>query len=662
MLRSLLVSVLALLPLVVGGCSGSAPATEPAPEDSAPPVVARYADTTITLADFESAYRSANSRPSPSADSLEAYRDFLEQYLNYRLKVRAARDAGLDTLTSVRREIRSYRHQLARPRLMREHVYEPLARTLYERRQQEVDVSHILLRVEPDAPPADTLAAYREMQRIADSLRRGVPFGDLAYRNSDAPPAQRRGERGYRGRLGYVRAGQMVEPFEDRMYSVPPDSASGIFRTRFGYHLLKVHDRRPAQPPVQLSHIMLRPNRDSATAHRLLDSLRTVLRRGRAEFSELAETHSEDRRTAAKGGSLGTLESLRGLPPSFRDAVGALDSVGAVSPVVKTRYGYHLIELTDREELPSFEEAYDDLKEQVTGQPRAERRRTQFARRVRAEAGVRVDTARLLRRAPVSSLDTLARPLLSVVDEPPAPGVPVASLGDSTYTLVQVARHVTQTDGGTEMTAGAVLQDFLDEKALRYAEARLARRDAEFAAQMKEYRHGLLAFQFMQDSIWTPARRDTSGLRATYEEQREAYRFPERIRSLVLRAPADSVLAPYASSSGSSPPASRLEAARGDSLVTVDTMMVSDRSAEVYRRVQTVSDGTLLGPLRAEGRPVLLYRDTRLPPRPKTFEEARSSVVRDHQDRYEDRVLQRLRRRYDAETHPDRLRRAFDPS
>ncbi|MFB6246970.1 MAG: peptidylprolyl isomerase [Salinibacter sp.] len=643
--------------LLLTGCSGSAPTTSSSGDaPTASTVVARYADTTLTLSALKSAYQEANDRPAP--DSGAALANFLGQYVNYRLKVRAARAAGLDTLTSVRRDMRTYRRELARPRLMRTHVYGPVVRRLYNRRKQEVDVSHILLRVGPDAPPADTLRAYRQMQRIADSLRRGVSFGDLAYRNSDDPSARKKGERGYRGHLGYVRAGEMVKPFEDRMYRVPPDSVSGIFRTQFGYHLLKVHDRRPARPPVRLSHIMVRAGGSAASPRQFLDSLRTEIVQKGADFAELARSYSEHRPTAAKGGDLGMIESRRALPSAFRKAVAQLDSVGAVSQVVRTKYGYHLIKLTKRKSQPSFEAAYDRLKKKVSNRPSIDRRKTQFARRVRAEAGVSVDTAQILRQAPISSLDSLARPLLSLLDADATADPPIATLGDSTYTLAQLAHHVTQTDGGARMSAGEVLQD---QKAFRYAQARLEKRNPAFAAKMQEYRDGLLAFRFMQDSVWTPAARDTAALRRYYRRHRAKYRFGERVRTLVLRAPADSLLTPYTADRGKAVSTSTWQrAAMADSLVSLDTMMVSDRSAEVYRQVLSIDDGRTVGPVLQGGQSLLLYRDARLPPRPKTFAEARSSVVQDYRKQYENQVLRRLRRRYDAETYPGRVRQAVD--
>jgi peptidyl-prolyl cis-trans isomerase SurA len=628
-------------------------------------VVAVYADTALTLSAFETAYRNANPQASPREDSLAAYQSFLEQYVNYRLKVRAARAAGLDTLPSVRREVSAYRQELARPRVMKQEIYEPLIRTLYERRQTEVDVSHILLRVGEQASPADTLAAYRSLQSIADSLARGVPFGALAYRNSEDPSAQKKGEQGYRGRLGYLRAGQLVEPFEKRMYAVPPDSVSDIFRTRFGYHILKVHDRRPTQPPIRLSHIMVRPDSAAAPARRTLDSLRTVLRRDSASFSALARQYSEDPRSAARGGDLGTVQSPQALPPSFREALAEMDTVGTVSDIVQSQYGYHLIKLTDRDSLRSYEAAYDDLKEQITGRPRVERRKARFARRMQARAGLSVDTSRILSAVPGRRLDTLARPLLTLLPADSSAGTDdaIAHLGDSTYTLAQLARHVTQTDGGARMTVGDVLSDFLTAKTITYAQATLARRDPAFAAKMREYRDGLLAFQFMQDSVWSVAARDTAALRRTFRRHRDRYRYPERVRTFVLRAAADSLLRPYDSTAlRTRSPTAVLADARADSLVRIDTLMVDEQSPAVYQRVWDMADGTASAPIRRKGESRVLVRDTRLPPRRKRFAEALSAVVRDYQEQYEDTVLRRLRRRYDATTYPGRLRPAFAPS
>ncbi|PSQ75237.1 MAG: peptidylprolyl isomerase [Bacteroidetes bacterium QH_9_64_21] len=645
-----------LLCSTIAACSTMSPTDAPeTTADSSPesPVVARYADTAITLTELDSAFAESAGGPENAADSsLSAYREFLDQYVNFRLKIRAARDAGLDTLPSIRQDVQSYRQELARPGLLREEVYEPVARTLYERRNQAVDVSHILIRTSSDQ---DTLSAYRTARSIADSLEQEVPFDELAYRNSEDPSAQKEGSRGYKGRLGYIRAGQIVQPFENRMYAVEPGEVSDVFRTKYGYHILKVHDRRPAKRPVQLSHILRRPSGD-ASPRQFLDSLRTVIREGDLSFAAAAKKHSEDRKSSQKGGRLGEVNP-QGLPESLREAVTELDSVGALSDVVKSRFGYHLLKLTGRQEKQTFEERYDALKKKVADQPRAEERKAAFAAEVRAEEGVSVDTTRLLELAGTASVDSLARPLLSRTGSASGPDDPVATLGDSTYTPTQMAQHLMQTDGGAQKTIGELIDSFLNEKAIDYAVTRRAQRDPTLAQQVKTYREGALLFRYMQDSVWTAAAQDSAGLRDTYRENRDQYQLPERVRTVALRAPADSLLHPYeaAYDDGRSLGAT-VAAATEDSLVSVDTLFVSDDSPDVYQPVRSVDDLASVGPTAQDNEWLLMIRDTQLPSRPKRFSEAHSSVVQDHQEGYEQNLIQQLRERYDVETYPERLR------
>ena len=616
-------------------------------------VVARYADTHLTRATLDSAFVAAAGGPDAAADSsLRAYRDFLDRYLNFRLRVRAARDAGLDTLPEVRRDVHAYRQDRARPRLLRDEVYGPLARTLYERRTEAVDVGHILIR--PSSQ--DTLAAFRTAQAIADSIARGVPFGDLAVRNSDDPTAQKEGARGYRGRLGFLRTGEMPLPFEDRMYTLSPGETSDVFRTRFGYHILKVHDRRPAEPPVELAHLLRRPRGDSAQTRRFLDSLRTRIVQGPLSFAAAARKYSQDPQSASEGGSLGEVDP-RALPAALRKAVATLDSVGATSGVVRSRFGHHLLRLTGRQGQQSFDEAYDDLKKRLVGQPRAQRRRAAFARIVREEIGTAVDTTRLLKITRAASVDTLARPLLTYADTLSRPSPPVATLGDSTYTAGQMARRLRQTDGGAQHSIAALIESFLNEKALQYAATRRAQTDPDLAREVERYREGTLLLRYMQDSVWTVAAQDTAALRTTYRQNREDYRHPERVRALVLRAPADSLLHPHASRYARDSSATAvLDAAARDPLVSADTTYVTDRSGDAVRPARTVADGASIGPTAQGDEWLFLIRDTRLPPRPMRFEEARNRVVQDYQNRFERRVIRRLRERYDAETFPERLR------
>jgi peptidyl-prolyl cis-trans isomerase SurA len=642
------------------GCQATERAASSDAQDTTatPVVLARYGDRAITQDEFEWRYaRSVGGWNEAADDSMAAYRDFLDRYLDFRLKVRAARAARMDRDSTLQAEIRRYRQQMARPQLVEDRVLDPILRTLYERQQTEVDVSHILLRLPEGAPPSDTLRAYRRLQAIRDSLQRGAAsFAAMARRHSDGPSA----EQG--GRLGYLTAGRTVQAFEDAMYATPTDSLSSIVRTRFGYHLLTVHDRRPARQPVKVAHIMIQPDstQDAAAARQLATRLRDSLAQG-ADFGELARQYSDDAQSARRGGTLGGFiaSTDQRLPGAFKEAAFRLDSLGAVSDVVETRFGYHLIKLTDRKNRPTFAEARSDLVEQARQLPRFEAAKTDLARRLRQRFRAQLDTTRLLRTLGVPA-DTSGRALIDAALPDTAQAAPVAAVGDSSYTMGALQQFARQTDQGAQESLLDLADRFLNDAALDYGAATLEERDTGFRRLMTEYREGLLLFAYMQDSVWTAAAQDTAGLRAHFQAHRDQYRFPPRVRTLAARASADSLLRPLVAALEQGAAPARVQALV-DTLATVrlDTVMVTDSTTAPYGRVRDLADGAYAGPLSHENRSLLLVRDERLAARRKTFAEARSAVVQDYQTVLERRITERLRQRYDAELYPERLSSVF---
>ena len=721
MTRLRLTSLLAALLVLPGllACSSTRPDPADPPGDRPSVILAVVGPDTLTADAFERRYvRSVGSAEEARDDSVGAYRDFLERYADFRLKVLAARDAGMDTLPSLQRDVASYRQQMARPTLLESEVTEPLVRTLYERKQEHVDVSHVLVRVDADAPPADTAAAYRKMRALVDSIDRGAArpggtleqsFAEVARTSSEDPSAQREGQRGYEGRLGYVTAGQLVKPFEDAMYGTPVGERSGIFRTRYGYHVLLVHDRAERPQPVRISHVMIRPGGrvapDSAAAVRLADSLQTVAEGG-APFDSLAAEYSDDRRSAAQGGDLGFLQPGQNLPEAFLDAAFALDSAGAVSPVVETRFGYHVLKLADRRPERTFEEAYDDLKEEVGRMPRSAAQEDTLARQILRQYDAQLDTALVLSSVDEAiGLDSTAAPLAALAptaraaersaarsaarrsdasDDTTGADRIIATIGDTAFPLSDLGSFVSSNRDVRRSPVRSVLDAYMNARALQVAADRLEERDPEFAQMMQEYREGVLLFQYMQDSVWTVAAQDTAALRTLYRSNPERYRMPPRVRTIILSAPSDTLLTPYATALGPASPANVMARATGDSLVTLDTTFVQvtddagsspgedtpglpatdagsamDDPAVDIRQVLSIDDGAAAGPYVSNGRAVLYVRDARLPSRSMTFAEAQSAVTRDLQDRYEREILDRLRNRYGVTLYPERLDSVF---
>ncbi len=653
---------------LTAGC-GSLSRTAPVPGADNPEVVASFHEELLTIDDFEANYAPhTGSNADPAADSMASYRDFLERYVDFRLKVTAAREAGMNQRPDILEEIQAYRVRLARPFLMEKEIIDPIIRTLHERRQELVDVSHILLAVPADAPPEDTLTAFRQMQALRDSVVQGVDFGDLAFRHSQDPSAQGApGGRGARGRLGFFTGGDLVEPFESFTYNIPVGGLSPVFRTRFGYHMLTVHGRKPAVPDIQASHIMIRhagPPGDSTNALARAEALKEQLDEG-ADFAELAREHSEDLVSAGRGGGLGTLAYASPIPETFRDAAFGLLEPGDVSDPVETSFGIHLILLTGREELPSFEEAYEDLKSLAGQLPRTGLAEEALARDIIQGRQGRVDTTLVLNAfAGIAPDSILILPNSGLDDSAVADTFFV--LGDSTWTLGQLAETMgslgDRSRYDTESTVRALIASFVTEVTLDTEAARLEERDAEFGKIMQEFRDGLVLFALMEDSVWTAADQDSAALRAHYAMQPEAYRWPDRIRAISLQSASDSLLQDAAArfdAGASIAEIHALYAADTLHIMHADTTLIADSSGSVYDRILDLSEGERTEILALRSRHIILVHDGIEPARPKTFEEARTEIVSEHQHVLEERLIARLRKRYNAHTFPDRLVQAF---
>ena len=209
----------------------------------------------ISKSEFLQIYLKNNQNPKFDKKSIDEY---LELYKKFKLKVCEAEALGYDTLPKLKKELQGYRKTLATPYLIDKQENQKVVEEAYKRLQKEVKASHILIRIEGNASPEDTIKAYSKIIAIKKRIEAGEDFTTLAKQLSEDPSAKSNG-----GDLGYFTAFQMVYPFEEAAYNTPVGQLSGIVRTRFGYHILKVVDQRPARGIMKSAHIMVSVKRDA---------------------------------------------------------------------------------------------------------------------------------------------------------------------------------------------------------------------------------------------------------------------------------------------------------------------------------------------------------------------------------------------------------------
>lgn len=473
--------------------------------------------------------------------------EYLELFINYKLKVQEARAQKLDTAASFVNELSGYRKQLAKPYFTDPDVTEQLVREAYDRMLWDIRASHILIMVDKNAPAEDTLKAWNKAMDLRNKALAGADFGQLAAEYSDDPsardreaiPNQRSFRPGNKGDLGFFNVFDMVYPFESGAYNTPVGQVSMPLRSDFGYHLIKVESRTPASGQIEAAHIYFAVNPEAgeeelADKKQKADFVYKKILDGMS-FEEAVKEYSEDRGSAMRDGMLSKFAVNR-IVPEFVAAIKKMQP-GEVSAPVRTIYGWHIIKLHGMEKPGTFEDEAPRLRERVSRDNRAQLSEEAVIRRIKTEAGYKLNDKNLNQF--IASLDsTLIQGSFSAKPFENSK-TPLFKLGKNQYTLAQFAKHiedaqVPQQNLRPEVYGTQLFNEFVTKTVLDYEDARLEKRYPEFAALMKEYHDGILLFELMDRMVWTKAVKDTLGLQAFYDENKQNYMWKDRVAATII--------------------------------------------------------------------------------------------------------------------------------
>ncbi|MFY8172340.1 MAG: peptidylprolyl isomerase [Sphingobacteriaceae bacterium] len=484
----------------------------------------------VSKQEFENVFKKNNSKLAANPDE-KTLREYLDLYINFKLKVLEAKSYGMDTAVSFRKELAGYRKQLAAPYLTDKEVTEQLINEAYDRSKKEIRASHILINCKEDASAKDTLAAYNKIMAIRKKiLEKKEDFGKVAMESSEDPSAKTN-----KGDLGFFSVFAMVYSFESACYKAKQGSITMPFRTKYGYHIVKVVDSRPAQGEVKVAHIMLRATaklskEDSLRNQNKINEVYKMLEGGQ-KFEELAKQYSEDKGSAKNGGILPVFGTGK-MVPEFESEAFALKNVNDYSKPFATSYGWHIVKLIERKSLPTFDAAKADIKAKISRDSRADINKQSFIVKLKKEYKF-TETPASLKKFYSKADSALA---LSAFKKPETinPKDPIFTIGTSVYTIADYADYLSQYQfnmlkDNMPKAKKEAYDNFVNKTLLDYEENKLDQKYPEFKTLMEEYRDGILLFELTDQKVWSAAVKDTAGLELFFEQNKVNYQWADRL-------------------------------------------------------------------------------------------------------------------------------------
>ena len=431
----------------------------------------------ISAAEFIYIYEKNNQAGAIEPKSMDEY---LDMFINFKLKVAEAEAQGIDTTESFKKELQGYRAQATPKYLQDEQAMDSLVEMSWRHMAKNRRAAHIAIQcpqAADSAQQADALAKINEAyERVTKGWsekkgRRTIQHGPVAFdvearRISTDPNVQETG-----GELGWITPFRYVYPLEEAVYGTAVGQISKPFRTAYGWHIVLVEEERD-HVEVKASHIMKMVPRgegaqtDSIAAKQkaLIDSIAKIVTKD--NFAEVAKIESEDRGSSTRGGELGWFGKGMMVKPFEDTAFGLKD--GEISAPFQTAYGWHIIyKEGERGILP-----LDSMRQQVLRQVQRDERVMEadksFVRKTRAEY----------------NLD--------------------ASMTDA------------------EVKA--------------YADAHLEEKYPELKNLVQEYHDGILLFEVSLREVWDKAAKDTTGLETFFKANKKQYTWEQpRWKGYVLQ-------------------------------------------------------------------------------------------------------------------------------
>tara|TARA_R110002074_G_scaffold107499_2_gene232257 strand:- start:9343 stop:11286 length:1944 start_codon:yes stop_codon:yes gene_type:complete len=456
---------------------------------------------------------------------------YLSLFVNYKLKLAEAKALRFNEKPKYIRELEGYKKQLAKNYLVDSEVTDALVNEAYQRISYDINAKHILVRLNPSSK--DTLKAYNKLLNLRerfknenfDTLKKELHNGNTLLVED----------------LGYFSAFKMVYDFETQAYKTQVGEVSKPFRTQFGYHIVKVVDKRKSRGEITAGHIMIAKNQKDATQdpEARINEIYKLIEQGQ-EFEILAKQFSQDKNSAGKGGKLAPFKSGQLSSAIFEDMAFSLQEDGAISKPFETEYGWHIIKRYSIKPIGSFEDMQHELKNKISRDSRSKLISTSMQNKLRKL--YKISNENLARDYFVSIMNNdFYNGKWQLPQGFPKEKI-ILTIGNENwiykdfFNLLRAQQKGVDKQKPFQAIVDDAYETFLSNRVLEYHEKNLESTNQEFAQILNEYREGLLLFDLMETKIWNAAKNDTLGIESYYNNNKERYKWETRVEAIVATA------------------------------------------------------------------------------------------------------------------------------
>ncbi len=562
------------------------------------------------------------------------FETYLQAFIDYKLKVKEAEALGLDTTAKFRREYKAYKDKLAYRFLMNTAVSQKLFKQAYKRMHFMINASHILIRFPNNSTPEDTAKAYRQIIAIQKQLQEGASFKHLRQKYMGAQKSK--------GKLGWFSVFKMVYPFENAAYQTPVGEVSAPVRTRYGYHLIKVNDRRKVKGKIQVAQLYLRFRKDSSgyDAEERIYKIYQKLKEG-ARFSDMVKQYSEDTRNASQGGKLNPIKISQFRSSKLVDIFYGLSAAHPLSKPFKTASGWHIVNYLKTYPIPDFKAIKGSLKRQI--------RRSNRSHIVKDSLLVKLrKTYHLQENKPGLSYfkEQLKAHQLSTLQPEDLPrGAMLYIEGEGiSYQkfLIKLNNYKDAPKSGmTSEILDNLFADFKDEQRLNYRKRHLAEINPRYANLIRDYHDGMLIFNLLQTRVWQKAK-DSLALLQYFRQHKMEFRVPQKYQMLLVTSDTQKTLKAIRAQLKQGKSSKELKKKYPDAMISLGVFeAASPKLPDNFKKQPGFSKIT-----QHHGAYILTKTLKVIPAHRANFERVRAEVINAYQQQLEKKFVQKLRNKY----------------